>query len=188
MIVFAPTGREAHDHGVHRRRMRLLPQASQRDRSAQQARRARALPGVSARRPGHRGLAQDGSGVVLEGSQDGDHAGEARPGGEGAELRRDAGRQAVRAGREIWACAARRRSSRATATTSAAICRPRELVEAARRAQDAPRQASKRDSSRDESAQPVTASRLRGSALQQLQPCPACLPTPWHRAARPSSR
>ena len=121
-------GREAHDHGVHRRRVRLLPQAPQPDRSAHQARRARALRGVSARRPGHGGLAQDGSGVVREGPQDGDHAGEARPGGEGARTAARRRSPSSSSSARTSACAARRRSSRRSGDYIGGYLPPADLV------------------------------------------------------------
>ena len=175
-------GREAHDHGVHRRRVRLLPQAPQPDRSAHQARRAGALRGLSARRPGHGRLAQDGSGVVLEGSPGSDHAGEARPGREGART------------------AARRRSAKqfqlgedlGVRGTPAIFTHERRLHRRLPAAGGAGQAARRARSSCEESARSADEKRGTGSSrllsAPAASPCPACLPIPWRPAARPSSR
>ena len=51
MVVFSPPQPEVHRHGVHRRRLRLLPRAASADRRIQPARRAGALH-VLSRAPG----------------------------------------------------------------------------------------------------------------------------------------
>ena len=64
---------------------------------------------------------------------------------------------------------------------------PAELVEAARRSQDRGGNRVRRDQ-RAAASEPVTALAARLLALEQLGLVRACLPTPWHPAARPSSR
>ena len=66
MLVFGPKDAEVHHHGVHRRRLRLLPQAPQPDRRLQQARDPRALPALPAHRPQLQLLDQGRAGVVLD--------------------------------------------------------------------------------------------------------------------------
>jgi hypothetical protein len=83
MIVFAPAGAAKHTITVF---------------TDVDCGYCRKLHGVPARRSGYAGLAQNGSGMVLAGPQDGDHEGQARRERHGAELQ-DAGRETVRIGR-----------------------------------------------------------------------------------------
>ena len=128
MIVFSPQGREAHHHGVHRRRVRLLPQAPRPDRPAHQARREGALRGLSARRAGHRRLAKMEAVWCSKDRQSAITQAKLGQIVQVAELRRDAGRQAVQARRRPRCARHAGDLHDAAASTSAATCRPADLV------------------------------------------------------------
>ena len=74
-----PGQAQVHGHRLHRRRMRLLPQAAQRDRRVQPPGHRHRIPGVPAHGPRQRRLQEDGRGVVRAGPPQGPDRRQERP-------------------------------------------------------------------------------------------------------------